>query len=193
MTAVGPTEERREVLEVLRRILQSVGSVRDEREIFEIVVREGARRFGYDWLSVVLAGPEPDTARVLLSVPAGAGVLRAGELVKAPSGFHEATRSGRPFVRQSLTTGGPLWEDAGLRDIGLAAYAVVPMRAGSQVVGALGFGTRRMMDVTPHLDLMTVLAEFVASAALAARQVEEVHRGLARLREKAAVPLPPDF
>lgn len=180
------------LLDVLRKILQSIGSARDEREIFEIVVREGARRLPYDWLSVVLEDPDRRAARVFLSSPGGAGALRVGETVKPPSGFWEVMQSGRPFVRPSLGSGGPLWEDAGLRDVGVVAYAVVPMSRQGRVVGALGFGTRGATDVAGHVETMTRLATFVAGAAFTTRQVEGLQRGLTRLREKAAIPIPPD-
>jgi GAF domain-containing protein len=181
------------LLEVLRKVFQSIGSVRDEREIFEVVVRDGARRLPYDWLSIVLQAPDPRVARVLLSAPSGAGALRVGEPVRAPSGFSEVLRSGAPFARTNLDAGGPLWEDAGLRDIGVVAYAVVPMKPGERVVGALGYGTRGGVDVVADLDLMARFAHLAASAAVAARQIEDVQQSLTRLREKAVVPVPPDF
>jgi GAF domain-containing protein len=176
-------EERTRLLEVLRKILQSIGSVRDEWEIFETAVRESARQLGYDWVSLVLSDLDEQTARVFLSVPPGA--LRVGETVGASSGFWEAMRTGRAFVRERLEGDGPLWEDRGLRSLGLTSYAAIPLRVRGKVIGTFNVGTRDAAGIRPMIPLLTQLAEFLANAVLAARLIAEVQQGLARLREKA--------
>ena len=120
-------EERARLLEVLRKILQSIGSVRDEWEIFETAVRECARQLRYDWVSLVLEDLDERTARVFLSTPPGSGALRVGEVVDRRSGFWEAMQTGRPFIRESLESDGPLWEDAALRKLSVTGYAAIPL------------------------------------------------------------------
>jgi GAF domain-containing protein len=182
-------EERARLLEVLRKVLQSIGSVRDEWEIFETAVRETKRQLGYDWVSLVLEDLDERTARVFLSAPPGTGPFRVGEVVDRRSGFWEAMRTGDPFVRLSLDQGGPMWEDAALRQLAVAAYAATPLRVRGKVIGTLNIGTRDAATL-PNPTLMTLLAEFLANAVLAARLIGEVQQGLARVRDKVASPPP---
>lgn len=184
-------EERSRVLELLRKILQSIGTVRDEWEIFETAVQETARQLRYDWVSLVLGDLDDRTARVFLSVPPGAGALRVGEVVDVASGFWEAMRSGAPFVRESLESGGPLWEDGALRGLGIVAYAAIPIRVRGKIIGTFNVGTREAATITKNVVILTQLAEFLANAVLAARLVREVQQGLARLQAKVASPPPP--
>lgn len=185
-------EERARLLEVLRKILQSIGSVRDEWEIFETAVRECARQLRYDWVSLVLEDLDERTARVFLSTPPGTGALRVGEVVDQRSGFWEAMRTARPFVRDSLDRDGPLWEDAALRKLGVTGYAAIPLTLRGKIIGTFNVGTREASGLATDVTLMTLLAEFLANAVLASRLIAEVQQGLARLREKAAIaPLPP--
>lgn len=188
---VTQSEEQTRLLEVIRKILQSIGSVRDEWEIFETAVRESHRQLRYDWVSLVLEDLDEGTARVFLSVPPGSGVLRVGGVVDPQSGFWEAMRTGRPFVRESLDRGGPLWEDAALRTLGITAYVAIPLTVRGKVIGTYNVGTRDAAGLTANLTLMTLLAEFLANAVLAARLITEVQQGLARLREKMASLAPP--
>jgi hypothetical protein len=44
-----------------------------------------------------------------------------------------------------------------------------------------------------NVRLMTLLAEFLANAVLAARLIAEVQQGLSRLRDKVATPPPPQL
>ncbi len=185
-------EERARLLEVLRKILQLIGSVRDEWEIFETAVRECARQLRYDWVSLVLEDLDERTARVFLSTPPGTGALRVGEVVDQRSGFWEAMRTARPFVRDSLDRDGPLWEDDALRKLGVTGYAAIPLTLRGKIIGTFNVGTREASGLATDVRLMTLLAEFLANAVLAARLIAEVQQGLARLREKAAIaPLPP--
>lgn len=184
METAGP-EERARLLDVLRKILQSIGVVREEWEIFEIAVRESVRELRYDWVSLVLEDLDELRARVFLSVPVGADALRVGELVPPDSGFWEAMQRGRPFVRESLDRDGPRWEDAALRGQGVKAYAALPLRVRGKVIGTLNVGSRDVAVLTANLAILTLLAEFLANAVLAARLFREVQEGLARLREKA--------
>lgn len=183
-------EEQLRLLEVLRKVLQSIGSVRDEWEIFETAVRETARQLRYDWVSLVLEDLDEHTARVFVSTPSGAGALRVGETVDARSGFREAMRSGRPFVRESLDGGGPLWEDVALRTLGITAYAAVPITIRGRIIGTLNVGTRDPAGLSANIPVLTQLAEFLANAVLAARLITEVQQGLGRLRDKAVSPPP---
>jgi GAF domain-containing protein len=188
----GSPEERAQLLEVLRKILQSIGSVRDEWEIFETAVRETARQLRYDWVSLVLEDLDEHTARVFLSSPPGTGALRVGEVVDRRSGFWEAMRTGQPFVRDGFQGPEPLWEDAPLRSLGITAYAAIPLLIRGKVIGTFNVGTRDPAGLTTHIPLLTQLAEFLANAVLAARLIGEVQAGLARLRERvASPPLPP--
>ncbi len=186
-------EERARLLEVLRKVLQSIGSVRDEWEIFETAVRETARQLRYDWVSLVLEDLDEGTARVFLSTPPGAGPLRSGEVVDQRSAFWEAMRTGRPFVRESLERGGPLWEDPALRRLGVTAYAAMPLTVRGKVIGTFNVGTRDATGLPTNVTLMTLLAEFLANAVLAARLITEIQQGLARLRDKVATPPPPQL
>ncbi|MBI3458104.1 MAG: GAF domain-containing protein [Candidatus Rokubacteria bacterium] len=186
-------EERARLLEVLRKILQSIGSVRDEWEIFETAVRETARQLRYDWVSLVLEDLDERTARVFLSTPPGSGPLRVGEVVDHRSGFWEAMRTGRPFVRESFDLSGPLWEDPALRRLGITAYAAIPLILRGKIIGTFNVGTREAEGLSANVALMTLLAEFLANAVLAARLIAEVQQGLARLREKVASPPPPQL
>jgi GAF domain-containing protein len=183
-------EDRARLLEVLRKVLQSIGSVRDEWEIFETAVRETKRQLGYDWVSLVLEDLDERTARVFLSTPPGSGPLRVGEVVDRRSGFWEAMRTGQTFVRPSLDEGGPLWEDAALRRLAVTAYSATPLTVRGKTIGTLNVGTRDAATL-PNPTLMTLLAEFLANAVLAARLIGEVQQGLARLRDKVASPPPP--
>ncbi len=185
------SDEQARLLEVIRKILQSIGSVRDEWEIFETAVRESHRQLRYDWVSLILEDLDERTARVFLSVPPGTGVLRVGGLVEPQSGFWEAMRTGRPFVRESLDQGGPLWEDESLRTLGVTAYVAIPLAVRGKVIGTYNVGTREAAGLSANLTLMTQLAEFLANAVLAARLIAEVQQGLARLREKMASLAPP--
>ncbi len=187
------SEVQARLLEVIRKILQSIGSVRDEWEIFETAVRESQRQLRYDWVSLVLVDLDERTARVFVSVPPGSGVLRIGSVVDPQSGFWEAMRSGRPFVRESLDAGGPLWEDAGLRALGVGAYVAIPLALRGKVIGTynVGVGAREAAGLTANLALLTQLAEFLANSVLAARLMSEVQQGLGRLREKMANLSPP--
>ncbi len=189
----GSREERARVLEVLRKILQSIGSVRDEWEIFETAVRESARQLQYDWVSLVLEDLDERAARVFLSTPPASGALRVGEMVDARSGFWEAMRTGRPFVRESFDRGGPMWEDGALRQLGITAYAAIPLTLRGKVIGTFNVGTREATGLAAGIGLMTQLAEFLANAVLAARLIGEVRQGLSRLRDKAATPPPPQL
>ena len=179
-------EERLRLLEVLRKILQSIGSVRDDWEIFETAVRETARQLRYDWVSLVLEDLDERTARVFLSMPGGPGALHVGEVVDARSAFREAMKSGTPFLRESLDRGGPLWEDQALRTVGIVAYAAIPIAIRGKIIGSLNVGTRDPAGLTGNVGLLTQLAEFLANAVLAARLIAEVQQGLSRLRDKAA-------
>jgi GAF domain-containing protein len=192
-TVVISREERLRMLEVLRKILQAVGTVRDEWEIFETAVRETARQLQYDWVSLVLQDLDERTARVFISMPAGPGALRVGEVVDARSGFREAMRDGKPFVRESLDRDGPLWEDAALRPLGIRAYAAIPITIKGKIIGTLNIGTRDPRGLGVTVPVLTQLAEFLANAVLAARLIGEVQQGLGRLREKAADPPPPQL
>lgn len=186
----GP-EERARFLEVLRKILQPIGSVRDEWEIFETAVRECARQLGFDWVSLVLEDLDERTARVFLSTPPGEGALRVGEVVDRRSAFWEAMRTGRPFVRESLDRAGPMWEDAALRKLGVTGYVAVPLTLRGKIIGTFNVGTRARAGFAADVSLMTLLAEFLANAVLAARLIAEVQQGLARLRERVAIAPPP--
>ena len=185
------SEEQGRLLEVLRKILQSIGSVRDEWEIFETAVRESVRQLQYDWVGLMLEDLDEGTARVFLSVPPAPGVLRVGGVVDRGSGFWEAMRSGRPFVRESLDRDGPRWEDEALRSLGMTAYVAIPLTVRGKVIGTYNVGTREAAGLTANLTLMALLAEFLANAVLAARLIAEVQQGLARLREKMASFSPP--
>jgi GAF domain-containing protein len=191
-TLPGP-EERSRLLEVLRKILQSIGSVRDEWEIFETAVRECARQLGYDWVSLVLEDLDERTARVFLSTPPGSGALRVGEIVDRRSGFWEAMQTGRPFIRESLDRDGPLWEDAALRQLNVTGYAVIPLMLRGKIIGTFNVGTRDAALLPANVALMTLLAEFLANAVLAARLITEVRQGLSRLRDKVTTPPPPQL
>ncbi len=184
-------EERARLLEVLRKILQSIGSVRDEWEIFETAVRECARQLRFDWVSLVLEDLDEGMARVFLSTPPGTGALRVGEVVDQRSGFWEAMRTGRPFVRESLEDSGPYWEDAALRTLRVTGYAAIPLTIRGKIIGTFNVGTRDAAGLAADVPLMMLLAEFLANAVLAARLITEVQQGLARLREKAAFQPPP--
>jgi GAF domain-containing protein len=186
-------EERARLLEVLRKILQSIGSVRDDWEIFETAVRECARQLRFDWVSLVLEDLDERTARVFLCTPPGTGALRVGEIVDRRSGFWEAMRTGRPFVRDSLERSGSYWEDAALRKLGVTGYAAIPLTIRGKVIGTLNVGTRDAAGLAADVELMMLLAEFLANAVLAARLIGEVQRGLGRLREKMATPPPPQL
>jgi GAF domain-containing protein len=186
-------EQRARLLEVLRKILQSIGSVRDEWEIFETAVRERARQLRFDWVSLVLEDLDERTARVFLSTPPGTGALRVGEVVDGRSGFREAMRTARPFVRESLDRDGPLWEDAALQKLGVTGYAAIPLTLRGKIIGTFNVGMRDARGLAADLTLMTLLAEFLANAVLAARLIAEVQQGLARLREKAALAPPPQL
>jgi GAF domain-containing protein len=186
-------EERTRLLEVLRKILQSIGSVRDEWEIFETAVRESARQLRYDWVSLVLEDLDERTARVFLSTPPGTGALRVGEVVDRRSGFWEAMQTGRPFIRESLERGGPFWEDAALRKLGVTGYAAIPLMLRGKIIGTFNIGTRDAAVLPANVTLMTLLAEFLANAVLAARLIAEVQQGLSRLRDKVATPPPPQL
>jgi GAF domain-containing protein len=181
-------EERVRLLEVLRKILQSIGSVRDEWEIFETAVRETARQLRYDWVSLVLEDLDERTARVFFSSPPGS--LRVGEVVDRRSGFWDAMRTGRPFVRESLDDGEPLWEDHPLRQLGITAYAAIPLTVRGKTIGTLNVGTRDAAGLSANVALMMLLAEFLTNAVLAARLIGEVQQGLGRLRDKMATPPP---
>jgi GAF domain-containing protein len=189
VTADGD-ENRERLLEVLRRVLQSIGSVRDEWEIFETAVREAKRQLGFDWVSLVLEDLDERTARVFLSLPAGAGPLRVGEVVDRRSAFWEAMRTRRPFVRGSLDRDGPMWEDPALRAVGIGAYVAIPLTVRGKVIGTFNVGTRDAAGLPANVTPMTLLAEVLANAVLAARLITEVQQGLARLREKVAAPPP---
>jgi hypothetical protein len=52
-------------------------------------------------------------------------------------------------------------------------------------------GTKDPAGLTADIELVTLLAEFLANAVLAARLITEVQQGLGRLREKMAAPPPP--
>ena len=184
--ATESSEERTRLLEVLRKILQSIGSVHDEWEIFETAVRESIRQFRYAWVSLVLEDLDEKTARVFLSVPTAGEPLRTGEIVAPESGFWEAMQSGRPFVRERLEDGAALWEDAALRSLGVRAYVAIPITVRGKVIGTYNVGTRDAAGLGESLGWMTLLAEFLANAVLAARLLREVQEGLARLRDKAA-------
>jgi len=184
-------DERARLLEVLRKVLQSIGAVRDEWEIFETAVREAKRQLGFDWVSLVLEDLDERTARVFLSMPSGTGPLRVGEVVDRRSAFWEAMLTGRPFVRASLERDGSLWEDPALRGLGVVAYAAIPLTVRGKIIGTFNVGTRDATGLTANVTLMTLLAEFLANAVLAARLITEVQQGLARLREKVATPPPP--
>ncbi len=186
-------DERAHLLEVLRKVLQSIGSVRDEWEIFETAVREAKRQLGFDWVSLVLEDLDERTARVFLSLPSGSGPLRVGEVVDRRSAFWEAMRSGRPFVRASLERDGPLWEDPVLRGLGVTAYAAIPLTVRGKIIGAFNVGTRDATGLSANVTMMTLLAEVLANAVLAARLITEVQQGLTRLREKVAAPPPPQL
>jgi GAF domain-containing protein len=184
-------EERARFLEVLRKILQSIGSVRDEWEIFETAVRECARQLRFDWVSLVLEDLDERTARVFLSTPPGTGALRVGEVVDQRSAFWEAMRTGRPFVRESLEDSGPFWEDAALRKLRVTGYVAIPLTIRGKIIGTFNVGTRDAAGLAADVPLMMLLAEFLANAVLASRLITEVQQGLGRLREKmAAPPLP---
>ena len=186
-------EQRARLLEVLRKILQSIGSVRDEWEIFETAVRECARQLRFDWVSLVLEDLDERTARVFLSTPPGTGALRVGEVVDRRSGFWEAMRTARPFVRESLDRDGPLWEDAALQKLGVTGYASIPLTLRGKIIGTFNVGMRDARGLAADVTLMTLLAEFLANAVLAARLIAEVQQGLGRLREKAALAPPPQL
>jgi len=186
-------EQRARLLEVLRKILQSIGSVRDEWEIFETAVRECARQLRFDWVSLVLEDLDERTARVFLSTPPGTGALRVGEVVDRRSGFWEAMRTARPFVRESLDRDGPLWEDAALQKLGVTGYASIPLTLRGKIIGTFNVGMRDARGLAADVTLMTLLAEFLANAVLAARLIAEVQQGLARLREKVALAPPPQL
>jgi GAF domain-containing protein len=183
-------EERARLLEVLRKILQSIGSVRDEWEIFEIAVRECGRQLRFDWVSLILEDLDERTARVFLSTPPGTGALRVGEVVDRRSGFWEAMRTGQPFLRESLATGGPLWEDGALQKLGVTGYAAIPLKLRGKIIGTFNVGTRDGSGLA-DVQLLMLLAEFLANAVLASRLIAEVQQGLARLREKSTSPPPP--
>jgi GAF domain-containing protein len=186
-------DERARLLEVLRKVLQSIGSVRDEWEIFETAVRETVRQLRYDWVSLVLEDLDEGTARVFLSAPPGSGALRVGEVVDRRSAFWEAMRTGQPFVRESLERQGPLWEDPALRLLGVTAYAAIPLTVRGKIIGTFNVGTRDASGLSANVTLMTLLAEFLANAVLAARLITEVQQGLARLRDKVATASPPQL
>jgi GAF domain-containing protein len=183
-------EERARLLEVIRKILQSIGSVRDEWEIFETAVRECSRQLGFGWVSLVLEDLDERTARVFLSMPPGTGALRVGEVVDRRSGFWEAMRSGEPFVRRSLEDSQSYWEDAAIRKLGVTGYAAVPLTIRGKIIGTLNVGTREPDGLTADVELVTLLAEFLANAVLASRLISEVQQGLGRLRDKMAAPPP---
>jgi GAF domain-containing protein len=191
--ATQDPEERARLLEVLRKILQSIGSVRDEWEIFETAVRECARQLRFDWVSLVLEDLDERTARVFLSTPPGDGALRVGEVVDRRSAFWEAMRTGRPFVRESLDRANAMWEDAALRKLGVTGYVAVPLTLRGKIIGTFNVGTRDPAGFAADVSLMTLLAEFLANAVLAARLIAEVQQGLARLREKVAIAPPPQL
>ncbi|MGH7319968.1 MAG: GAF domain-containing protein [Candidatus Rokuibacteriota bacterium] len=182
-------EERARLLTVLRRILEAIGPGGDEREIFDVLVRESARYLSYAWVSVVLGDLEQRTARVLASVPSGAGPFRVGKRVHPPSGVWDAIQTGSPFVRESLERGSPLWEDAWLREQGIVAYVALPLRLRAKVIGTFNVGSREATGFTARVGLLTQLTEFAANAVLAARLIAETQHGLTRLRDKAAIPL----
>jgi GAF domain-containing protein len=192
VTAESP-EERAHLLEVLRKVLQSIGSVRDEWEIFETAVRETRRQLGYDWVSLVLEDLDERTARVFLSSPPGSGPLRVGEVVDRRSAFWEAMRTGQPFVRESVEQGGGLWEDPALRQLRVTAYAAIPLTVRGKVIGTFNVGTCDPVRLPVNVPWMTLLAAFLANAVLAARLITEVQQGLSRLREKVAAPPPPQL
>jgi len=189
--SVAPSaEERARLLEVLRKILQSIGSVRDEWEIFEIAVRECGRQLRFDWVSLILEDLDELTARVFLSHPPATGALRVGEVVDRRSGFWEAMRSGQPFARPRLEESGPYWEDPALRRLGVTGYAALPLAIRGKIIGTLNVGTRAPAGLVADMTVMRLLAEFLANAVLAARLIGEVQQGLGRLREKVASPPP---
>ena len=184
-------DERARLLEVLRKILQSIAVVRDEWEIFETAVRESVRQLGYEWVSIVLQDLDERSARVFLSVPSGPGALRVGEVVDQASGFWEAMRSGSAFVRESLGAQGPLWEDSALAEAGVTSYAAIPLRVRGKTIGTYNVGSRDPARIVNNVSLMTQLAEFLANAVVAARLIGEVQQGLIRLHDKVtAAPLP---
>lgn len=179
---------------VLRAILVPVGTARDERAVFEALVRETARRLGYDWVSVVLGEPYERSPRILLAVPTAPRAFWSGQRVDPRSGILEAMGTGVPFVRERLDAGDVvLWEDAGLRDLGVVTYAVIPLAGDGRVVGTFNVGAARAGRVSESLDLLARLAEFAAAAAGPARFVAEVQRRLPQLAEKVSTPIPPDF
>jgi GAF domain-containing protein len=181
-------EERAQLLEVLRKILQSIGSVRDEWEIFETAVRETARQLRFDWVSLVLEDLDERTARVFLSTPSG--VFRVGEVVDRRSAFWEAMGTGQPYVRQSLEGTPAMWEDHALRGLGVTGYVAVPLAVRGKVIGTFNMGAREPGGLLANVPVLTLLSGFLANAVLAARLLGEVQQGLSRLRDKMATPPP---
>jgi hypothetical protein len=179
---------------VLRAVLAPVGAARDERAVFEGLVREVVGRLGYAWASVVLGEPYERSPRVLLSVPTAPRAFWSGQRVDPRSGILEAIQSGITFVRERLgPDDGQFWEDAGLRDLGVVAYAAIPLGGNGAVVGTFNVGAVRAEQVTENLDLLTRLAAFATAAAGPARVIADLQRRLPRLAERAATPVPPDI
>ena len=102
-------------------------------------------------------------------------------------------RTARPFVRESLDRDGPLWEDAALQKLGVTGYASIPLTLRGKIIGTFNVGMRDARGLAADVTLMTLLAEFLANAVLAARLIAEVQQGLTRLREKAALAPPPQL
>jgi GAF domain-containing protein len=102
-------------------------------------------------------------------------------------------RSGEPFVRRSLEDSQSYWEDTALRKLGVTGYAAVPLTIRGKIIGTLNVGTRQPEGLTADVELVTLLAEFLANAVLASRLISEVQQGLGRLREKMTAPPPLQF
>jgi GAF domain-containing protein len=179
---------------VLRAVLEQIGGGRDERAVFEALVRETAGRLGYEWVSVVLGEPYERTPRILLSVPTAPRGFWSGQRVGPRSGVLEAIETGVVFVREAReATEIPLWEDPALDDLGIVTYAAIPLSGEGRVVGTFNVGAARAGRVRGELARLECLASFAAAAAVPARLVAEVQRRLPRLAEKASAPVPPDF
>jgi hypothetical protein len=179
---------------VLRGVLAPIGAARDERAVFEGLVREVADRLGFAWVSIVLGEPYERSPRLLLSVPTAPRAFWSGQRVDPRSGILEAIQSGTAFVRERVgPDDGAFWEDPGLRDLGVVAYAAIPLEGDGAVVGTFNVGATRADQVTGNLDLLGRLAAFATAAAGPARVITDLQRRLPRLAERASTPVPPDI
>jgi PAS domain S-box-containing protein len=178
------TQKRTQRLSLLNRVSVALAQSLDSENILEIALREIAQILGVQKSRAVMIERDVNLGRVIVEFPRGdAPPEEVIKLQKSPT-FQHVRRTSMPLIyedtAQQLANDDPIWQELEPRSV--AAYVLMPMSVGGQIIGAFELEHYR----GPHafapdqIELSQIIAN---QAAISVQNTSLLEQTLVRTRE----------